>query len=97
MRHKIFKIVKNKYILASLAFIVWAGFIDSDHNYFRQVRLKKDLQEMVCLKTYYEEQVEKNKTLAYNLETNIEYVEKYAREEFGMKRDNEVVYELIPE
>ena len=84
-------------MLASLAFIVWVGFVDSDHNYFRQVRLKKDLQEMVCLKTYYEEQVEKNKTLAYNLETNIEYVEKYAREEFGMKRDNEVVYELIPE
>jgi len=96
MRQKIFKIARNKYLLASLAFIVWAGFIDSDHNYFRQVRLKKDLQEMVRLKTYLEEQVEKNKTLANRLETDIEFVEKYAREEYGMKRDNEVVYELIP-
>jgi len=83
-------------MLASLAFIVWVGFVDSDHNYFRQVRLKKDLQEMVRLKNFLEAQVEKNKTLANKLETDIDFVEKYAREEYGMKLDNEVVYEVIP-
>lgn len=51
---------------------------------------------MVRLKNFLEAQVEKNKTLANKLETDIDFVEKYAREEYGMKLDNEVVYEVIP-
>lgn len=97
MKQKIFNIIKNKYIIASLAFIVWVGFIDSDHNIFRQIRLKKDLLEMSKLKTYYEVEIEKNKSLAYKLETDIQFVEKFAREEYGMKKDNEVVYKVVPE
>jgi len=97
MKQKIFKILKNKYIIASIAFIVWVGFIDSDHNIFRQIRLKKDLIEMNKLKVYYEAEIEKNKTLANRLETDIQFVEKFAREEYGMKKDNEVVYKVVPE
>lgn len=97
MKKIIFNIFKNKYILASFAFVVWVGFIDSDHNFFRQTKLKKDLIEMNKLKAYYEEQIEINKTLANKLETDINFVEKFAREEYGMKKDNEVVYVIVPE
>lgn len=97
MIKKLFKIAKNKYILASLAFIVWVGFVDSDHNFIRHIQLQKDLQIMQDEKANYEEQIEKNKILAGKLVNDIEFVEKYAREEYGMKKDNEVVYVLMPE
>ncbi|OQA00166.1 MAG: Septum formation initiator [Bacteroidetes bacterium ADurb.Bin408] len=96
MRKKIFNIIKNKYFIASLAFIVWVGFIDSDHNFFRQVKLKKDLMEMNKLKEYYQKQIEANKTLAQRLENDISFVEKYAREEYQMTKPNEIVYVLVP-
>lgn len=96
MRKKIFKIIKNKYFIASLAFIVWVGFIDSDHNLFRQINLKRDLREMNKLKEYYQKQIETNKTLAIRLENDISFVEKYAREEYQMTKPNEIVYVLVP-
>jgi len=96
MRKKIFNIIKNKYFIASLAFVVWVGFIDSDHNFFRQIKLKKDLREMNKLKEYYQKQIETNKTLAIRLENDISFVEKYAREEYQMTKPNEIVYVLVP-
>lgn len=96
MRKKIFNIIKNKYFIASLAFIVWVGFIDSDHNFFRQINLKRDLREMNKLKAYYQKQIETNKTLAIRLENDISFVEKYAREEYQMTKPNEIVYVLVP-
>lgn len=96
MRKKIFNIIKNKYFIASLAFIVWVGFIDSDHNFFRQINLKRDLREMNKLKEYYQKQIETNKTLAIRLENDISFVEKYAREEYQMTKPNEIVYVLVP-
>ncbi len=97
MRKKIINIIKTKYFIASLAFFVWVGFIDSDHNFFRHAQLNKDLQELCKLKKYYVEQIEYNKTLAYKLENDVDFLEKFAREEYGMKKDNEIVYVLIPD
>lgn len=97
MKKTILNLLKNKYILASLAFIVWIGYVDADHNFFRQRQLKKDIQDMLKLKEFYEVQIEANKTLAYKLENDNNFVEQFAREEYGMKKDNEVVYVVVPE
>jgi len=97
MKKKIINFIKNKYFIASLAFFVWVGFVDSDHNFFRHAQLNKDLKELHKLQKYYNEQIEYNKNLAYKLESDIDYLEKFAREEYGMKRDNEIVYVIIPD
>jgi cell division protein DivIC len=97
MHSKVFNIAKNKYIIASLIFVVWVGFIDSDHNFFRHQQLKNDIHDRLNLKIYYEEQIEYNKNIALKLETDIDFVEKFAREEYGFKKDDEVVYTIIPD
>ena len=43
------------------------------------------------------EEIEKNNLAIYELETNLETVEKYAREKYMMKRDSEDIYIMTRE
>jgi cell division protein FtsB len=47
-------------------------------------------------KKYYQEQIDKTRREVNQLKTNPHWMEKVAREQYLMKRDNEDVY-LIPE
>jgi len=95
MKQKLFKIIKNKYVLVSLAFIVWVGFIDSDYSIIRQNELSSNIRNLNSFKLHLEQEIEKNKQLADKLENDIKFVEKFAREEFDMKGEDEDVYVIV--
>ena len=91
MRRILLKILLNRYFLAITAFAVWMIFFDTN-SLKRQRILNARIGEIKGMRAFYVSEIEKNNTAIYELETNLETVEKYAREKYMMKRDSEDVY-----
>lgn len=91
---RIFSIVANKYLVTSLIFAVIMLFTDHN-NLFEQLDRKRELNNLVSKKEYYQQEIEKTKKELSDLSNNAAAIEKYAREKFLMKRDNEDVFVII--
>ncbi len=62
-----------------------------------QHRLEKKFEEVESEKKFYLEEIEKNQKISQDLMTNMDNLERFAREKYWMKRDNEDVYLVIIE
>jgi cell division protein DivIC len=83
--------LKNKYIIVIIAFIVWMTFFDpKDFGiiYSRSQKLKELKQSEKHLIT----EIKKTKEELTLLKSDASSIEKYAREHFYMKKDNEEVF-----
>ena len=84
-------IFTNKYLITGIAFAIWMLFFDRN-DVTLQIHRSRELNKL--------EQNEKNMTVRITntqqeldlLKTNPETLEKYAREKFMMKKDNEDLY-----
>jgi len=86
---------RNKYFLATVGFVVWMLFFD--HNdLFTQLERRNDLNELRQSKQYYEKQIAENRKFSNDLQFNASAIEKYAREKYMMKRDNEDLFIIQP-
>ena len=83
--------LNNRYIYATLIFLVVILFIDQ-FNLFEQIRLHKSLEEQKRQIEYYEGEITESKAYLEALQNDTATMEKVAREHYMMKRDNEVVY-----
>lgn len=91
---KIVAFVINRYVLTSLIFIVLIfGF--GPNNLMVQYRLNTKLEKVEAEKKFYLEEIEKDQTISQDLMTNLDNFERFAREHYWMKRDNEDVYLVI--
>lgn len=85
-----FKIISNRYVLILLVFTVWMAFFDSNslmvHN-----ELDEELNKLENNKEYYQEEIRQDKAIIQGLDDSFE-LEKFARETYFMKRDNEEVF-----
>src|SRR5437868_3826282 len=88
---KIFSILSNKYVIALAIFAVIILFTDHN-NLFEQWDRKQELKKLRTKKAYYEEEIEKTKKKVADLRNNAAALEKFAREKFYMKRDNEDLF-----
>ena len=88
-------LLKNKFLLASTAFVVWMLFFDRN-DVFTQMQRKSELNELKESKTYFEKQITENKKFSKDLQFNASAIEKYAREKYLMKRDNEDLFIIQP-
>ncbi len=89
----IFRIIKNKYLVSLLVFAFILLFADHN-NLIEQWQRKKELHTLEAKKAYYLQEIEKTKTALAGLENNPTAIEKYAREHFYMKKDNEDLFIL---
>lgn len=91
MKRKLPKIFRNKYALATGCFLLWIIFFnDIDLIYIIQSR-----REVSALKREVREMKEKNlkaQESLTDLSSNSHSLEKFARETYYMKRDNEDVF-----
>ena len=87
---KFFKLFSNIYIITSLIFFIWIFFIDSN-SILVNLKLKKEINELIERKEVLERQIEVDKKIISNLK-NPDSLEKYAREKLYMKKDNEEIY-----
>jgi cell division protein FtsB len=90
-----FSLLKNKFLLASCFFLVWMLFFDArDWGLIRENKNKlEDLQKSE--KHLATEIKDTRKELAL-LKTSAQTIEKYAREKYYMKKDNEDLFIVIP-
>src|SRR5215470_11816558 len=87
----ILKILRNKYIAAVAGFIILMLFID--HNdIFVQLDRRRQLDALQARKKFYEQQIEQTKKNLSDLQNNTAALERYAREKYFLKRDNEDVF-----
>lgn len=85
----------NKYFIALTGFIVWISFFD--HNdLLTQMERKSDLKELQQSKAYYQKQIAENQKFSKDLQFNAAAIEKYAREKYLMKKNNEDIFIIQP-
>lgn len=87
--------LKNKYFIALGVFAVIMLFFDKN-DVFTQSARKKQLRELQESRQYYTDRISSERQELEELKSNPGTLEKYAREKYLMKRDNEDLY-LIPE
>ena len=92
---KIVQLFKNKFLIATVFFVVWMLFFDHN-NLFLHLQYRNELNDLKKSKQYYKEQISKTREEVELLKTDSKWMEKVAREQYLMKRDNEDVY-LIKE
>ncbi len=88
------KIVSNKYFLSFLIFLVWIVFFDQN-NWISQWQYKAELDKLTKEKEYYKKQIAKTKKELEELTTNPKSLEKFAREKYLMKKDNEDIFLFV--
>lgn len=88
------RIIKNKYFLTAIAILVWVLFFDKN-DLFTQRDMVQKLRKLQKEKDYYTAEIENNKRELNELETNKKSLEKFAREKYLMKKDNEDVFVFV--
>jgi len=82
------KPLRNKYFLVLTLFFFWMIFVDR-HDFLTQWRLQRAVDQMQQEKESYVEKIEQAKKDRLDLEVN---KEKFAREQYYMKKSNEDVF-----
>lgn len=88
-------LLRNKFLLATTAFVVWMLFFDRN-DVFTQMQRRSELNELKQSKAYFEKQIAENRKFSKDLQFNAQAIEKYAREKYLMKRDNEDLFIIQP-
>lgn len=83
--------VRNKYFVASLLFVVWMLFFDNrDWSLIRS--RKQKLHELAESEAILSKKITDTRKELDMLRTDVGSLEKYAREKYYMKKDNEDVF-----
>ena len=85
-----FQFLSNKYVWVLLFFSGWMLFLDN-YSYFDHRFLDQQIEELEDNKTYYQQEIKKDKE-NIKLLKNPYQIEKYAREKYYMKKENEDIY-----
>ena len=86
----------NPFCIAGVLFIIWMFAID-DNNVFNQYKRHSELSALLEKKDFYVQQIKKTDKQYFELTTNPATQEKFAREHYWMKRDNEDVFVIVKE
>jgi hypothetical protein len=83
--------LRNKYLITFIVFLVWIFFIDT-FDIITQIKMNKDFKNLKEQQEFYKVEIEKDSTKIYNLNNNPQEQERFARERFLMKKDNEDLF-----
>jgi cell division protein FtsB len=88
--NKYFKFFTNLYVMTSLLFLFWMLFIDTNSLMFHK-ELNNEIRDLTEQRNKLKIEIEKDKKLINDL-NDIDNYEKFARENFYMKKDDEEIY-----
>lgn len=91
---KRFKFPLNRYIVLLLAFATWVVFFDNN-SVVNRLELQGNINKLEKEKTYYQEKIKNDNKRILELKTNKENLEKFAREQYLMKKKNEDIFIII--
>jgi cell division protein FtsB len=86
--------MKNKYVLTILVFLVWIILLDPNNliSRVREIRTRNRLEHE---KEYYLGRIEEDRRKLNELRTSNENLEKYAREQYHMKKPDEDLFIIV--
>lgn len=84
------RIFSNKYLLIVLLFSIWMFFFDTN-SYFIHNELNNSIETLENNKEIYKDEIEVDKIFINKMKDSNE-VEKYAREKYYLKKENEDIY-----
>lgn len=88
---KIFRFLRNKFVIVILAFAVWMTFFDR-YDWRTMRGLEKKHEDLKVSEKQMKRQIADTKDELRLLTTDAASAEKYAREHFYMKKDNEELF-----
>ncbi len=94
MRWRLFSFTRNYYFVASLFFLLWMLFFDSN-DFITQYQMYNKVRVMEQDKRHYLNEIEKVKKDRKELLSNPKLLEKFAREKYLMKKPSEDIYIVI--
>ncbi len=88
-------LLKNKYFLVTIAFVIWMLFFDKNDLY-SQFEQHRQLDKLEQERDFYTKETAKVSKDLDELSSNPQKLEKFAREKYLMKRPGEDVFVLVP-
>lgn len=86
--------LKNRYIITFLCFFVWMLFFDRN-DLISQYSYRAKLKKLETEKQYFISEISKIKQDMQELRSNPKSLEKFAREKYLMKKDNEEIFVFV--
>ena len=87
------KKLRSPFVLIGLLFVSWMLFFDSN-SYLNHKRLSNTIDQLEKDQRHYKEEIRKD-SIALNELSNPEGLEKYAREKYHMKKENEEIFLIV--
>jgi cell division protein FtsB len=84
-------ILRNKYLLSITVFAVWMLFFDKN-DVFTQMQRRRELAEIEESKSYFSQKITESKKFSKDIQSDAAAIEKFARERYLMKRENEDLF-----
>ena len=85
-----FGILTNIYVLVLTVFVVWMLFFDTNSLLIHR-ELKKEIKNLEKTQDFLQNEIEKDKKIIKKLSDSTE-LEKFAREQYYLKKKNEEIY-----
>ena len=86
--------LRNKYVLTITVFAIWMLFFDQN-NLVDRIQMKSEINQLEEDREFYLEQIKADSARLHELTTDRDNLEKYAREQYLMKKPNEDVFVVI--
>ena len=93
---RLIELLRNKYFLAVVAFALWMLFFDRN-DMISQYEYRTEVGKLQQEKDFYTKETASVKKDLKELDSNMNSAEKFAREKYFMKKDNEDVFVIIKE
>ena len=87
---KWFKLLTNIYVLVLTIFVIWMTFFDTN-SVLIHLELRKEIKKLEQQKSFLKTEISKDKKVLKKLATP-EELEKFAREKYYMKKENEEIF-----
>lgn len=89
-----FKFLRNKFFITGCLFVVWVAFFD-ENDLVDRFQNMREIHKLKDEKSFYFKQFKEDSLRLNELETNNENLERFAREQYLMKKKNEDVFVIV--
>lgn len=88
--------LRNKYIFTSFLFFIWLLFFDQN-NLTERKKATAEFDQLLEEKEYYLKKIDEDRKRINELKTDADNLEKFAREQYLMKKDDEDIFIIVDE
>ncbi|AOW17159.1 septum formation initiator [Polaribacter vadi] len=88
--NSVFKILTNIFVMILVPFIIWMLFFD-ENSYLIHRKFNTEIEDLESTISFYEDKISNDKETIKKLQDSLE-LERFAREQYLMKKENEDIY-----